>query len=145
MLRQSADVVERKEFHPLLYKTMRALTAYAGEYADGGIHAKTGGAPPAPNSAHPTPNKFRRKDAAGAMRMRAVQPPGSGVDLAPRWLVEEVTVFSKQEHQRAERVAAELRRRQWKPKAGPKGDKNDHKGKAGGKGGKHQQGQGAQD
>jgi len=41
MLRKSADIVERKEFHPLLYQTMRALTAYAGEYADGGISSST--------------------------------------------------------------------------------------------------------
>ncbi|KAL3795641.1 hypothetical protein HJC23_002048 [Cyclotella cryptica] len=34
MLRKSADIVERNEFHPLLYQTMRVLTAYAGEYAE---------------------------------------------------------------------------------------------------------------
>ena len=44
MLRRSADIVDRKEFHPLLYQTMKALTAYAGEYADGGISTATNGA-----------------------------------------------------------------------------------------------------
>ena len=36
MLRQSADIVERNEFHPLLYQTMKVLTAYAADYAEGG-------------------------------------------------------------------------------------------------------------
>ncbi|KAL7552596.1 hypothetical protein ACHAWF_015832 [Thalassiosira exigua] len=89
MLRRSADVVERKEFHPLLYQTMRALTAYAGEYAEGAIatsssaaggkagtgtaSAATGGAssgvpPPAPagtatGTSHPS--KARRRDGDG--------------------------------------------------------------------------------
>jgi hypothetical protein len=58
MLRQSAEVVERKEFHPLLYQTMRALTAYAGEYADGGIHSASA-AVPQPQQQQQT---HRRKD-----------------------------------------------------------------------------------
>jgi len=41
MLRKSADVVERKEFHPVLYQTMRQLTAYAGEYAEGMVSASS--------------------------------------------------------------------------------------------------------
>lgn len=36
MLRKSADIVERNEFHPLLYQTMKVLTAYAADYADNG-------------------------------------------------------------------------------------------------------------
>ncbi|KAL7498260.1 hypothetical protein ACHAWT_009215 [Skeletonema menzelii] len=35
MLRRSAEIVERRDFHPLLYQTMKALTAYAGDYAHG--------------------------------------------------------------------------------------------------------------
>jgi len=42
MLRRSADIVERGEFNPLLYQTMKALTKYAGDYADGGISSSSG-------------------------------------------------------------------------------------------------------
>ena len=66
----------------------------------------------------------RTKDKAGAMKIRA---PGSGVDIAPGWLVNEVTVYSKAEHQRSERVLAEARRR-------TKGGKGEGKSKTGGKG-----------
>ena len=41
MLRRSAEIVERRDFHPLLYQTMKALTAYAGEYAHGGSASKS--------------------------------------------------------------------------------------------------------
>ena len=34
MLRKSAEIVERNEFHPILYQTMKVLTAYAGDYVD---------------------------------------------------------------------------------------------------------------
>ena len=44
MLRRSADIVERGEFNPLLYQTMKALTKYAGDYAEGGISASSGSA-----------------------------------------------------------------------------------------------------
>ena len=44
MLRRSADIVERGEFNPLLYQTMKALTKYAGDYADGGISASSASA-----------------------------------------------------------------------------------------------------
>ena len=64
--------------------------------------------------------------------MRAVTAPGSGVDIAPNWLITEATTHSKQEYQRAERVSNELRRR-------GKGDKGDKGGK-GGKGKKKGEG-----
>eukprot|EP00959_Pyramimonas_sp_CCMP1952_P253906 5304602-Pyramimonas_sp.AAC.1 len=53
----------------------------------------------------------RTHDKAGAARLRAVTAPGSGIDIAPGWLITEATTHSKMEHQRAERVSAELRRR----------------------------------
>lgn len=44
MLRRSADIVERGEFNPVLYQTMKALTKYAGDYAEGGISASSASA-----------------------------------------------------------------------------------------------------
>ena len=70
----------------------------------------------------------RTHDRVGAARLRAVAAPGSGIDIAPNWLITEATTHSKMEHQRSERVASELKRR-----AGPKGDKGP---KGGGRGGK---------
>ena len=84
----------------------------------------------------------RTGDAQGAQRIRAVVAPGSGADVAPPWLVQEATLFGKQEHQRSERVAAELKRRQ-----GGGGGQFDHDGGKGKKGktGKHKdQGKGQQ-
>ena len=46
----------------------------------------------------------RTGDTAGALQMLAVKPPGSSADIAPEWLVSEVSLYSKYEHQRAERV-----------------------------------------
>ncbi len=45
----------------------------------------------------------RTGDRYGASQLLAVRPPGVGVDLAPGWLVSEVTQYSKAEHQRRER------------------------------------------
>ena len=73
----------------------------------------------------------RTKDYVGGARLRAVAAPGSQVDIAPGWLIGEATLHSKLEHQREERVQAELRRRQ--PKGDPKGGKPP---KGGGRGGK---------
>ena len=50
--------------------------------------------------------EHRTKDRAGAQAMLAVTAPGSGADIAPDWLVQQVTSYSKAEHQRSERVAA---------------------------------------
>ena len=68
----------------------------------------------------------RTRDRVGAAHMRAFAPPGAGRDIVPAWMVADSSVFSKTEHQRTERVEAEIRRRahQDKPKGGGKGDKN---------------------
>jgi hypothetical protein len=56
MLRRSAEIVERRDFHPLLYQTMKALTAYAGEYAHGGVSTA------AAQSGSSSSNKQRQRD-----------------------------------------------------------------------------------
>ena len=66
----------------------------------------------------------RTHDFVGASRIRAIVAPGTGVDVAPSWLVSDATTHSKQEHQRTERVSSELKRR-----GNQKGDKDDGKGK----------------
>jgi len=92
LLRKSADVVERKEFHPLLFQTMRALTAYAGEYADGSIKSTAPPSAAASSAAasavkeapqqQPQPQKLRRRgsrDAPGsseANKQDRGDPPG---------------------------------------------------------------------
>ena len=50
----------------------------------------------------------RSKDQTGARRMLAVQAPGAKMDIAPEWMVSDATAYSKTEHQRDERVAAQL-------------------------------------
>ena len=57
--------------------------------------------------------EHRTKDYVGGARLRAVQAPGSQVDIAPSWMIADATAHSKQEHQRDERVHQELRRRQY--------------------------------
>jgi len=69
----------------------------------------------------------RTGDKTGAAHMRAVVAPGSR-DVAPSWLVSDATTFSKQEHQRNERVDSEVR---WRPRPKGKGKKGDSKGKKG--------------
>ena len=64
----------------------------------------------------------RTRDYVGGARLRAVAAPGSAVDIAPNWMIGEATMHSKMEHQRDERVAAELRRRgKGQPDGPPKG------------------------
>ena len=62
--------------------------------------------------------------------------PGTGGDVAPSRMVADATTHSKQRHQRAEQVSAELRRRG--NGEGDKGDGEDKtsKGKGRGRGGK---------
>ncbi len=48
----------------------------------------------------------RTGDRNSATAMLAVKPPGSKTDVAPAWLLTESTAFSRQEHQREERVRA---------------------------------------
>ncbi len=64
----------------------------------------------------------RTKDYVGGARLRAVVAPGSAVDIAPNWLISEATMHSKMEHQREERVHAELRRRAGRGGGSGKGD-----------------------
>ncbi len=47
----------------------------------------------------------RSGDLNSATRMLAIKPPGANMDLAPNWLVDEATVYSKAEHQRNQRVS----------------------------------------
>ena len=78
----------------------------------------------------------RTHDAVGASRIRAIVAPGAQADLAPTWLISEATLHSKQERQRAERVAAELKRRGNKGDAAaePKGKGKGKKGRGSGDG-----------
>ena len=54
----------------------------------------------------------RTRDYVGGARLRAVQAPGSVVDIAPSWLISDATAHSMLENQREERVRQELRRHQ---------------------------------
>ncbi len=63
----------------------------------------------------------RTGDLQSATMFLAIKPPGAETDVAPTWLVNEATLYSKAEHQRGERV------RQSKPKG--KGKKGKGKGK----------------
>ena len=72
----------------------------------------------------------RTKDRTGAAHMRAVSTPGVGKDVLPSWLVTEGTTFSKCEHQRDERVRADLKFRgggEQQPGKGGKGKGKGHK------------------
>ncbi len=46
----------------------------------------------------------RTSDSTGAAMMLAVRPPGVESDIAPAWLISDVTQYSKAEHQRWQRV-----------------------------------------
>ena len=74
----------------------------------------------------------RTGDHAGASHMRAFATPGTARDIAPSWLVSDSTLYSKQETQRADRVDAEVRRRN--KDRGNKGDGKKGKPADGGKG-----------
>ena len=74
----------------------------------------------------------RTGDETGAMRIMGVVPPGSAVDLAPTWLVDDATAHSKMEWQRAERVLAERKRHKGKDGKDKGGKGKDKKGKGGG-------------
>ena len=63
------------------------------------------------------------KDKVAAARIRGITAPGSGVPMVPDWLLQDATVLSKSEYQRAERVRGEMKQR--------KGDKGKGKGKKG--------------
>jgi len=76
----------------------------------------------------------RTRDRTGAARMLAISPPGAGLDIAPSWLVNDVTIYSKNEHQRGERVTAADHVRQRQNKGDAKGDGKGKDGKGKGKG-----------
>ena len=65
--------------------------------------------------------EMRTKDKTGAAAMLAVRAPGSAVDVAPTWLVQEITTFSKAEHQRGERVITAAKREAHGKPAGCRG------------------------
>ena len=46
----------------------------------------------------------RTGDLTAYTRMLALQPPGTSSDVAPKWMVEDATTYSKTEHQRDQRV-----------------------------------------
>ena len=80
----------------------------------------------------------RTKDLSGATHMLGVRPPGAQTDIAPVWLVDNVTQHSKAEFQRADRVARGTRNEVTinRRRGGPKGDKGGKgDGKSGGKAG----------
>ena len=76
----------------------------------------------------------RTKDKTGALIIQGSVPPGSRRDVTPSWLVAEASLHNKNEHQRNERVAQDLRHR-------PSSGQGDEGGKSG-KGGKGKWGQG---
>ena len=65
--------------------------------------------------------------------MLAITPPGSNVDIAPSWLVDEATAHSKMELGRDERISAARKRANPKAWADPGKGRGDPKG--GGRGG----------
>ena len=76
----------------------------------------------------------RTHDRTGALQMLAIAPPGAQVDLAPTWLVTQATNHSRNEYQRAERVAAGRR--------GGRGGRHDYDGgRQPGRGGRGRGGQ----
>ncbi|CAE7231202.1 unnamed protein product [Symbiodinium necroappetens] len=52
-------------------------------------------------------HKKRTGDGDAAMRILAVQPPGSGTDIAPHWLVTEASAYSQAEYKRREMARAQ--------------------------------------
>ena len=83
----------------------------------------------------------RTGDWSGANFMLAVRAPGSEQDIAPSWLINESTTFSKAEYQRSKRVRAAYK---YKTKGEGKGGKDGKGGtkgdKKGGGGSAHTQG-----
>ena len=77
--------------------------------------------------------EHRTGDTTGANSMLAVCPPGTKRDIAPAWLVESASIYTKNEQKRAEAVRAH---RKGDGKKGDGDRKGDTKGKRGdGKGG----------
>ena len=77
--------------------------------------------------------KMRTGDKTGAAAMLSIKAPGSSSDVAPGWLVQEVTAYSTAEHKRAVMVkkgGGKGNEDPWKPKG-----KGKVEGKGGSKGG----------
>eukprot|EP00438_Fugacium_kawagutii_P028961 Skav210522 [mRNA] locus=scaffold3045:170575:172536:+ [translate_table: standard] len=80
----------------------------------------------------------RTKDRTGANRMLGVRAPGSGSDIAPKWLLDDANAHSKLEWQRAERGQKMNRAEQGQRGSGGRaygGGKFRGRGGGGGKGG----------
>ena len=79
----------------------------------------------------------RTGDRAGAANMRAMVALGSGSDIAPDWLIGEVTQYSTAAYSRSECVAPELKRRKGKcdSKAAPQDGQGGGRGKGKGQNG----------
>ena len=73
MLRKSAEIVAKGDFHPILYQTMKALTVYAGDYAQGNT------AKPA-TSASGNNSQRQRGDAQGKAKSAFHDVPDSLLD-----------------------------------------------------------------
>ena len=83
----------------------------------------------------------RTGDRTGANMILAIKAPGISMDLAPKWLIDDVTGYSKAEHQRNERVAAAKRNRRGRGdgrgmRYQPGGDGQDAEAGRGGGGGR---------
>ncbi len=74
----------------------------------------------------------RTGDRAGAAHMLAVAVPGHQTDLAPTWMVTDVTDHSKREHQRVQRVAAERRGFRGRGDGRARGGRGEGDGRGGG-------------
>ena len=77
--------------------------------------------------------KMRTGDKTGATAMLGIKAPGSSSDVAPGWLVQEVTAYSTAEHKRAAMVkkgGGKGKEDPWKSKG-----KGKEEGKGGPKGG----------
>ena len=72
----------------------------------------------------------RTKDHSGSRALFGITPPGSGLDIAPSWLISDVTAYSKAEFQRKERVRTQetRQRRSTDDKGKGKGKKGANKG-----------------
>ena len=77
----------------------------------------------------------RTGDQVGADQMLAIKAPGVGMDLAPEWLVNQVTTYSRNDHQRREHVASGIQLRgRGRGRDRGRGRGRDHQHEAGGKG-----------
>ena len=76
----------------------------------------------------------RTKDKTGANRMLGIRAPGSGTDIAPKWMLDDANIHSKTEYQRLER-GQKFNRLEQPNYAGGGGRGDGKTKKGGGKGG----------